>query len=157
MTVPTMPETMAIIRDPITDHQNPSMVTPTSNRLMASQDASSMNSQLMINAISPNERIENGNAMVCTIGLIDALINARNNANAPMPRMGGSPTACMPGSSVTMTPAAMVKTNQREMKCSMTASYYIALSYEKGMYLWNMPGRRPMRDGRGVFHMVWLP
>lgn len=27
---------------------------------MASQDASSMNSQLMINAISPNERIENG-------------------------------------------------------------------------------------------------
>lgn len=89
-----MPETMAIIRDPITDHQNPSMVTPTSNRLMASQDASSMNSQLMINAISPNERIENGNAMVCTIGLIDALINARNNANAPMPRMGGSPTAC---------------------------------------------------------------
>ena len=77
-----MPETMAIISDPITDHQNPSMVTPTSNRLMASQDASSMNSQLMINAISPNERIENGNAMVCTIGLIDALINARNNANA---------------------------------------------------------------------------
>ena len=60
MTVPTMPETMAIISDPITDHQNPSMVTPTSNRLMASQDASSMNSQLMINAISPNERIENG-------------------------------------------------------------------------------------------------
>ena len=47
-----------------------------------------MNSQLMINAISPNERTENGNAMVCTIGLIDALINARNNANAPMPENG---------------------------------------------------------------------
>lgn len=119
-----------MISDPITDHQNPSMVTPTSNMLMANQEASSMNSQLMINAISPNERIENGNAMVCTIGLIDALINARNNANAPMPRIGGSPTACMPGSSVTMTPAAMVKTSQREMKCFMTTSYYIALSYE---------------------------
>ena len=57
-----MPETMAIISDPITDHQNPSMVTPTSNRLMASQDASSMNSQLMINAISPNEQRERADA-----------------------------------------------------------------------------------------------
>jgi hypothetical protein len=41
MTVPTMPETMGIIRDPITEHQNPSMVTPTSNRLMGRPDASS--------------------------------------------------------------------------------------------------------------------
>lgn len=116
-----------------------------------------MNSQLMINAISPNERTENGNAMVCTIGLIDALINARNNANAPMPRMGGSPTACMPGSIVTMTPAAMVKTNQREMKCFMAVSYYIALSYGKRIYLWNMVGRSHTRDRHGVFHVVWLP
>ena len=75
-----------------------------------------MNSQLMIRAIRPNDRMENGNAMACTIGLIEALISAMNSANAPMPRIGGSPMACMPGSRATMTPAAMVKTSQREMK-----------------------------------------
>ena len=66
-----------------------------------------------------NERIQaeidmtTGSASVCTTGLMEALSNAMNNENAAMPRMGGCPTACMPGNSSTMTAAATVSTSHR--------------------------------------------
>ncbi len=99
--------------EPSVAHQNPSIVTPTSNRLSESHDASSMNSQLITSARMPNDRMVNGKASVCTTGLMEALSNAMNNENAAMPKMGGCPTACMPGKSSTMTAAATVSTSHR--------------------------------------------
>ncbi len=109
----TIPETIDMMIEPSTAHQNPSIVTPTSNRLSESHDASSMNSQLITSARKPNDRMVNGSASVCTTGLMEALSNAMNNENAAMPRMGGCPTACMPGNSSTMTAAATVSTSHR--------------------------------------------
>ena len=75
-----------------------------------------MNSQLITNATNPNEIIDNGNAMMWMIGLMEALISAMNNANAATPSTGGSPMACMPGRNATITPAAPVRISQREIK-----------------------------------------
>ena len=60
--LPTIPETMDMMREPSTAHQNPCTSTPTPNRLIANHEASRMNSQLMTRYSSPNVRIENGNA-----------------------------------------------------------------------------------------------
>ena len=58
-----MPLTIVITSEPSTDHANPSIVTPTEKNDSANHDASCMNSQLITSATSPNEIIENGNAM----------------------------------------------------------------------------------------------
>ena len=63
MMPPTMPLTIVITSEPSTDHANPSIVTPTEKNDSANHDASCMNSQLITSATSPNETIENGNAM----------------------------------------------------------------------------------------------
>ena len=68
MMPPTMPLTIVITSEPSTDHANPSIVTPTEKNDSANHDASCMNSQLITSATSPNEIIENGNAMTWIIG-----------------------------------------------------------------------------------------
>lgn len=84
-----MPLTIVITSEPSTDHANPSIVTPTEKNDSANHDASCMNSQLITSATSPNEIIENGNAMTWIIGFMEALISAMNKANAAMPSTGG--------------------------------------------------------------------
>ena len=79
-----------------------------------------MNSQLMTNATMPKLNTENGSAIICVNGLIEALISAMNRANATMPSTGGCPTTCRPGSSSTVTATATLIMNQRLMKCPMT-------------------------------------
>ena len=69
------------------------------------------------------ETIDNGNAMIWMIGLMEALISAMNKANAAMPSTGGSPMACMPGRTATIMPAATVRISQREIKRPITTSY----------------------------------
>lgn len=108
----TIDDTMDMISEPSTDHQNPLMTTPTSKNENASHDASSMNSQLMTRATNPRLRMDRGSASTCTTGLMDALISAMNSENAAIPRIGGSPFACMPGNRATITPAAMVIISQ---------------------------------------------
>lgn len=88
MMPPTMPLTIVITSEPSTDHANPSIVTPTEKNDSANRDASCMNSQLITSATSPNEIIENGNAMTWIIGFMEALISAMNKANAAMPSTG---------------------------------------------------------------------
>ena len=73
MMPPTMPLTIVITSEPSTDHANPSIVTPTEKNDSANHDASCMNSQLITSATSPNETIENGNAMTWIIGFMEAL------------------------------------------------------------------------------------
>lgn len=86
------------------------------NATIVNAAAVGMNSQLITSATSPNEIIENGNAMTWIIGFMEALISAMNKANAAMPSTGGSPMACMPGRTATITPAATVRISQREIK-----------------------------------------
>jgi len=81
-----------------------------------------INSQLIIKVTNPSERIANGNDTKCTIGLMEALINAMNKANAAMPRIGGSPTGVMPGITATITAAAMVIISQLGKKLLMDLS-----------------------------------
>lgn len=71
MMPPTMPLTIVITSEPSTDHANPSIVTPTEKNDSANHDASCMNSQLITSATSPNETIENGNAMTWIIGFME--------------------------------------------------------------------------------------
>ncbi len=122
MMAPTMLETMVKTREPSTDHQKPCTKTPTPKRLTASQLARRINSQLIIKVTNPSERIANGNDTKCTIGLMEALINAMNKANAAMPRIGGSPTGVMPGITATITAAAMVIISQLVKKLLMDLS-----------------------------------
>lgn len=72
---------------------------------------------LIINAARPSERIVIGSASTCTIGLIDALISAMNNAKLNSASTLLLPITIVPGKSQTMTPAAMVSVNQRPKKC----------------------------------------
>lgn len=116
-------ETKDMMADPSTVHQNPCMAMPTPNTATASHDARFINSTLMINAISPKLKIEKGRAITCTTGLIEALIKAMKSAKAPTASALLSPTGSMAvsGSSQTMTPAAMVRVIQREMKLLMVS------------------------------------
>ena len=81
-----------------------------------------MNNQLIIKVTSPRDRIANGSAIRCTIGLIDALISAMNKANAAMPRIRRFPYRGHAGVTATMTAAAIVIINQLVRKLLMAQS-----------------------------------